>query len=128
MRLKWLQTPSCRSMRTASRKAAARSVRAATAAAGSFMVPIEADYSASMKHALFILALLALVACTRINQENFSKVQNGMTEQEVVSILGNPSESSSREVLGISGTTSVWRSGDSEITVRFVGGKVALKS
>jgi hypothetical protein len=81
-----------------------------------------------MKHALFILALLALVACTRINQENFSKVQNGMTEQEVVSILGNPSESSSREVLGISGTTSVWRSGDSEITVRFVGGKVALKS
>src|SRR3970040_2666538 len=33
MKLKWLQTPSCRSRRTASRKAAARSIRAARSAA-----------------------------------------------------------------------------------------------
>ena len=77
----------------------------------------------------FALVLAALVAaCSKVNQENFAKVQNGMTEEEVAAILGKPSESTSREVLGISGTTSVWRGGDAEITVRFVGDKVALKS
>jgi len=82
-----------------------------------------------MKHALFALGIvLAVAACSRVTQENFAKVENGMTEQEVGSILGSPTESTSREVLGISGTTSVWRSGDAEITIRFVGGKVALKS
>lgn len=82
-----------------------------------------------MRRLLPALALaLLLAACSKVNQENFAKVQNGMTEQEVAGILGSPTESNSREVLGISGTTSVWRSGDAEITIRFVGGKVALKS
>ncbi|MBV8032718.1 MAG: outer membrane protein assembly factor BamE [Betaproteobacteria bacterium] len=71
---------------------------------------------------------LWLAACSKVTEENFAKVQNGMSEQEVAAILGAPTESTSREILGISGTTSVWRSGDAEITVRFVGGKVALKS
>ena len=75
-----------------------------------------------------VLALLLLAACSKVTQENFAKVQNGMTEQEVIAILGSPTESTSREVLGISGTASVWRSGDAEISIRFVGGKVALKS
>ncbi len=74
-----------------------------------------------------VLALL-LAACSKVTQENFAKIQNGMSEQEVAGILGKPDESTSRDVLGISGTTSVWRSSDAEVTVRFVGGKVALKS
>ena len=75
-----------------------------------------------------LAALLLLAACSKVNQENFAKVQNGMTEQEVIAILGEPSESTSRDVLGITGTSSTWRSGDAEINIRFVGGKVALKS
>jgi len=82
-----------------------------------------------MKPALLAFAaLLALTACTRITQENFSRIDPGMTEQEVVSILGAPSESSSGSLLGISGTASRWRGRDAEITVRFVGGKVATKT
>ena len=82
-----------------------------------------------MKRTLATLALaLALLGCSKVTQENFAKVQNGMTEQEVTAILGSPSEYTTREVLGISGTSSVWRSGDAEINIRFVGGKVALKS
>ena len=73
-------------------------------------------------------AALSLAACSKVTQENFGKVQNGMTEQEVIAILGNPTESTSRDVLGITGTSSRWASGDAEITIRFVGGKVALKS
>src|SRR5690242_10631984 len=38
MSVKWLQTPSCRSMRTASRKAAARSTRAARSASGATLI------------------------------------------------------------------------------------------
>ena len=75
-----------------------------------------------------LAALLFLAACSKVTQENFAKVQNGMTEQEVIAILGNPTESTSRDVLGITGTSSRWASGDAEITIRFVGGKVALKS
>jgi hypothetical protein len=32
------------------------------------------------------------------------------------------------QVLGVSGTASRWVSGDAAITIRFVNGKVALKS
>lgn len=72
--------------------------------------------------------LLLLVACSKVSQENFAKVQAGMTEQEVIAILGSPTESTSREVLGITGTSSRWVSGDTAITIRFVGGKVATKA
>ena len=73
-------------------------------------------------------ALVLLAACSRITQENFGRIQDGMSEQEVAALLGPPSSSSSVQILGISGTSSAWESGDSRITVRFVNGKVALKS
>ncbi len=75
-----------------------------------------------------LVALLLLAACSRITQENFSKIQDGMSEQEVRALLGEPTESSSTQILGISGTSSRWVDGETVITVRFVNGKVALKS
>jgi hypothetical protein len=72
--------------------------------------------------------LLLLAACSKVSQENFAKVQDGMSEEQVIAILGKPTESSSVNVLGVSGTSSRWASGDATIIVRFVGGKVALKS
>lgn len=82
-----------------------------------------------MKNALIALAIALLVAaCSRVTQENFAKVQDGMSEQEVVAILGSPTESSSSSVLGIAGTSSRWAGSDAVITIRFVNGKVALKS
>lgn len=77
---------------------------------------------------LAFAALLLLAACSRITQENFAKVRDDMTEQEVQAILGSPTETSSSSILGISGTSSTWRGGDAVITIRFVNGKVALKS
>jgi hypothetical protein len=75
-----------------------------------------------------VLAAILLAACAKITQENFSRIESGMSEQEVIAILGSPTESSSVDVLGISGTAARWAGSDAEITVRFVGGKVALKS
>jgi len=75
-----------------------------------------------------LLAAVLLAACAKITQENFLRIERGMSEQEVLSILGSPTESNSVDVLGISGTSARWVGSDAEITVRFVGGKVALKS
>lgn len=72
--------------------------------------------------------MLLVAACSKVTQENFNKVQDGMSEQEVAAILGSPAQSSSASVLGISGTTSTWNSAEATITIRFVNGKVALKS
>ena len=74
------------------------------------------------------LVALLLAACSKVTQENFAKVQDGMTEAEVHAILGTPTESQSVQALGVSGTSSRWVSGDAQITIRFLGGKVALKS
>jgi hypothetical protein len=75
-----------------------------------------------------LVAALVLAACSKVNQENFLKVQEGMSEEEVISLLGRPAESNSVNVLGVSGTASRWVAGDTAITVRFVNGKVAFKS
>lgn len=77
---------------------------------------------------LLIAAALLLAACSKVTQENYSKVREGMTDQEVHAILGSPTESSTTTVLGISGTSSRWVSGDTVINIRFVNGKVALSS
>jgi SmpA/OmlA family protein len=82
-----------------------------------------------MRAALIILiAALLLTACSRVTQENFLKIQEGMSEQEVISVLGTPTESNSVNILGVSGTASRWVSGDAVIAVRFVNGKVATKT
>ncbi len=73
-------------------------------------------------------AVFLLAACSKVTQENFAKIQDGMSEQEVAAILGSPTESSSGSILGISGTSSTWAGGDAMITIRFVNGKIALKS
>ena len=73
-------------------------------------------------------AAMILTACSKITQENFNKVQDGMSEQEVQALLGSPSESSSVQVVGISGTSSKWVGGGATVTIGFVNGKVALKS
>lgn len=77
---------------------------------------------------LSFAAALLLAACSKITQENFAKVQDGMTEQEVHALLGAPTESSSLQVAGLSGTSSKWAGGDATIAIRFINGKVALKS
>jgi len=78
--------------------------------------------------ALALALALAVAACSKINEENFAKVRDGMSEQEVHALLGSPTESSSVSVLGISGTSSKWIAKDAIVTVQFVNGKVRLKS
>jgi hypothetical protein len=77
--------------------------------------------------ALAFAAVLLLAACSKLSQENFAKIQNGMTEQEVAAILGKPTETSSTGVGNLSATTSRWADKEASITIRFLNGKVMLK-
>jgi hypothetical protein len=80
----------------------------------------------SLLAAVFVMCLL--VGCSKVTQENFLKIQEGMSEQEVISVLGSPTESNSVNILGVSGTASRWVGKDAVIVVRFVNGKVATKT
>jgi len=78
--------------------------------------------------ALVLIALLVLAACSKITQENFAKVTDGMSEPEVTALLGTPTSTSTVQVLGIAGTHSTWEGSDAVVSIRFVNGKVATKS
>jgi outer membrane protein assembly factor BamE (lipoprotein component of BamABCDE complex) len=86
--------------------------------------------SASLRMAVALgLLVVTLVACgsTKLTQDNFDKIQIGMTRAQVVIILGNPTESSSVDMAVFSGTISKWKYGDVTITIQFVNGKVVAK-
>jgi hypothetical protein len=77
--------------------------------------------------ALGVLGFCLAACSSPINQENFEKIQTGMTMTQVTAILGEPTESSSVDVAVFSGTVSKWKKGDVTITVQFVNGKVVAK-
>lgn len=77
---------------------------------------------------LTTLLLLGIVGCeSRVTQENFNRVKIGMSLQEVHAILGEPSESSSFNLAGLSGTSSEWKRFDSSITIQFLNDQVTAK-
>lgn len=71
---------------------------------------------------------LLLAACnTKINKTNFDQIQTGMTLQDVVAILGDPSSSATLS-FGQSSITSVrWENRNGSITVQFINGTVKIK-
>ena len=81
-----------------------------------------------VRNVLAVIFMLVMTACSKINEENFSRIQSGMAEKEVFALLGNATETNSVGLLGVSGTNARWVSGDAVITIQFVNGKVAVKS
>jgi outer membrane protein assembly factor BamE (lipoprotein component of BamABCDE complex) len=79
--------------------------------------------------ALCLAISLSLISCggPKLTQENFEKIQTGMTLAQVQAILGEPTEASSVDVAIVSGTVSKWKQGDVTISIQFVNGKVVAK-
>jgi len=74
------------------------------------------------------LLLLCLAACgSRLNQENFDKVRDGMSQKEVREILGDPVDASGASFLGLSSGEAVWKDNKTVITVHFLNDKVISK-
>lgn len=74
-----------------------------------------------------LASALLLTACSKITQENYAKIRNGMTEQEVIDLLGPAAESGGMSVLGVSGGSAKWVAKDAVISIQFVNGKVVGK-
>jgi len=77
--------------------------------------------------AALTLAFL-LAACSKVTQENYAKIRDGMSEQEVLALLGPATDSGGVSVLGVSGGSSKWIAGDTVISIQFVNGKVVGRS
>jgi len=85
------------------------------------------------KRGLIILAMgfffwFVMSACgSKVKQDNFNKIQVGMTLEEVRAILGPSTESSSVQIGGLSGTSATWTSKEGTIQIQFLNGKVRIK-
>jgi hypothetical protein len=75
-----------------------------------------------------LLFLTLLIACSRVTEGNYNKIESGMEEATVIKILGDPDESSSMGIGSLSGKSSVWDDGKARISIQFFNGKVKLKN
>ncbi len=65
-----------------------------------------------------------LAACSKINQENYSKLSAGMDKVQVEALLGSPTECSG--AIGL--TSCTWGDQKSFISVQYAADKVVLFS
>lgn len=84
-----------------------------------------------LNHAVKLITLISIIilmsACTQVTQDNYNKIQVGMTMSQVTAILGPPSSTESVNFLGFSGSTAVWKTQSTEITILFFNDKVQVK-
>ncbi len=71
------------------------------------------------------MAAILLAACvSRLTPENLARVKDGMSEQEVRTILGAPTETKTGSFLGVTGTTLVYSNRAQRVIFVFVNGKL----
>jgi outer membrane protein assembly factor BamE (lipoprotein component of BamABCDE complex) len=82
-----------------------------------------------VRHSLGVaVLLLCLAACgSRLNQENFDKIREGMSQKEVREVLGEPVDAEGRSFLGFSTGEAVWKDEKTTITVHFLNDQVISK-
>ena len=73
---------------------------------------------------ILLSAALLLTACSKINQENYSKLSVGMSKAEVETLLGKAAECSG--AVGLASCT--WGDDKSGISVQFAADKVVVFS
>jgi hypothetical protein len=81
-----------------------------------------------MRIAALLLVLAATACSSRISPENYEKIENGMSNEAVNDILGEPTETSSFGIGGLSATTAKWVGKTHTITVIFGNGEVKTKT
>ena len=79
-----------------------------------------------MKYRLPAIILLALLAagCSKLTQENYAKLETGMSYDKVTAILGSPDNCS--ESLGVKKCT--WGDEQKHININFVADKLMLSN
>ncbi len=78
---------------------------------------------------IFVFTLCFVVfACSKVSQSNYEKIKDNMTTKEVTAILGEPTHAEGVNIMGISGTSAVWKDQHGEIDIQFLNDRVAVKS
>lgn len=72
--------------------------------------------------AIGLIASISLFGCSKLNRENYDKINVGMDYGEVVSIIGEPDTCDS----ALMAKNCIWGNEDKNITVKFVADKVVL--
>ena len=94
-----------------------------------FNTPIRKGW-VTMSRRISVVVLIALIAvslvvgCSKINKENYDKIQIGMTYDEVEALLGTPDEA--KDVIGTK--SCVWGKAPQTISIKFVGDTVVFHS
>lgn len=78
----------------------------------------------SLQSIALLFMCVVLTACSKVNQENYSKLSAGMPKAEVETLLGKPTDCSG--ALGMSSCT--WGDQKSFISVQYAGDKVLMFS
>lgn len=84
----------------------------------------------SLAKCLAIVVLgVCLVACgSKLTQENFNKITNGMAYADVVKLLGEPTSSGGGGAFGITAGSTVWKDDKHQIAILFINEKVTSKT
>lgn len=79
-----------------------------------------------MKKYVLLLCLMTalIVGCSKINQDNYKKLETGMPYDQVTDLLGKPDECTA--VIGIK--NCIWGDENKNITIKFVSDQVMLFS
>ena len=76
----------------------------------------------SLRSFIVLSLCVALAACSKLTQENYAKLETGMTRVQVEQLLGKPTECSG--ALGISSCT--WGDETRFVSVQFASDRVVM--
>jgi outer membrane protein assembly factor BamE (lipoprotein component of BamABCDE complex) len=76
---------------------------------------------------ILLAATLVLGACSKLTEDNLQKIQNGMTTEQVKTILGTPTDVQTSGAFGFSGTTYLYHTEASDVKISFLNDKVIAK-
>jgi len=71
-----------------------------------------------------LLLLILLVACSKVTNENYSKIKTGMAYPQIVQLLGEPARCDAL----LNAKTCTWGSKEKTINIQFVADKVVFFS
>jgi len=77
-----------------------------------------------VKRLLFSLTVFGLAACSPLTQDNYNKLESGMSKSDVVTLIGKPEQC--ENTLGFESCR--WGGSDRNIEVRFAADNLVAKT
>ena len=71
-----------------------------------------------------LLLSFVLFGCSKLNRENYDKIEPGMEYEQVISIIGDPDKCDAV----MSAKNCVWGDENKNITIKFIADKVVFSS